>query len=309
MPGAYAHIAVVNAAQKESDAAGLRKVTSRNLARDLKYLELGAVSPDYPYLALKSGQAAWADNMHYTNTSMLLKAGVATVRTLPVATQARATVWLMGLAAHMATDMTIHPVVELRVGEYSQNKGGHRRCEMHQDAYIFPLVMNVGETAMTEHLASGIATCHSRSDADCIDESVLATWMPMLRAAYPAMYLESLPEPNTWHAGFQRVLGTLGKASHLFPFARHVAADANINYPMADQIDESYIVGLHTPEGPMDYLPLFERAKRNVLQVWKGIDEALESSESKFLNTLEDWNLDTGRSVSTGRHVFWGALA
>lgn len=66
MPGAYAHIAVVNAAQKWSDTVGLRKVTSRNLARDLKYLEFGAVSPDYPYLALKSGQAAWADNMHYT---------------------------------------------------------------------------------------------------------------------------------------------------------------------------------------------------------------------------------------------------
>jgi hypothetical protein len=180
---------------------------------------------------------------------------------------------------------------------------------MHQDAYIFPRVMNVGETAMTEHLASGIATCHSRTDADCIDGAVLATWMPMLCAAYPAMYLESLPEPNTWHAGFQRVLGTLGRASHLFPFARHVAADVNINYPMADQIDESYIVGLRTPEGPMDYLPLFERARTNVLQVWKGIDEALESGESEFLNTLEDWNLDTGRSVATGRHVFWGVLA
>ena len=68
-------------------------------------------------------------------------------------------------------------------------------------------------------------------------------------------------------------------------------------------------MGLRTPEGPMDYLPLFERARTNVLQVWKGMDEALETGDSKFLNTLEDWNLDTGRSVATGRHVFWGVLA
>ncbi len=309
MPGAYAHIALVNAAQKWTDTAGLRKKTSRNLARDLKYLELGAVSPDYPYLALKSGQASWADHMHYTNTAALLKAGVATVRALPPSRQDRASVWLMGVAAHMTTDMTIHPVVELRVGEYGQNKGEHRRCEMHQDAFIFPRVMNVGETAMTEHLVSGIATCHSYADVDCIDEAVAATWMPMLCAAYPAMYSQSLPEPDTWHAGFQRVLGTLGRANHLFPFARHVAADLNISYPLSDHIDDSYIAGLRTPEGRIDYLALFERARENVLLVWKGIDEALETGESQFLNTLEDWNLDTGRSVMTGKYVFWGAVS
>lgn len=309
MPGAHAHIAVVNAAQKESDAAGLRKVTSRNLARDLKYLALGAVGSDHPHHALKARQAARADTMHYTHTSALRKAGVATVRALSAATQGRATVWLMGLAAHMATDMTIHPVVKIRGGEYSPNKGGRRCCEMHQDACIFPRVMNVGETAMTEHRASGIATRHSRSDADCIDEAVLSAWMPMLCAAYPAIYLESLPEPNTWNAGFQRVLKTLGKASHLFPFARHAAADVNINHPTADQIDERYIAGLRTPEGSMDYLPLFKRARTHVLQACKGIDEALETGASGFLNTLEDWNLDTGRSAATGQLVFWRVLA
>lgn len=308
MPGAYAHIAVVNAAQKWTDTVGLRKKTSRDLARNLKYLELGAVSPDYPYLALKSGQSSWADHMHYTNTAALLKAGVATVRVLPPPLQGRATAWLMGVAAHMATDMTIHPVVELRVGEYSQNKDDHRRCEMHQDAFIFPHVMNVGETAMTEHLESGIATCHSFADASCIDEAVAATWMPMLCAAYPAMYTHSLPEPDIWHAGFKRVLGTLGSASHMFPFARHVAANMNINYPMSDQVDDSYIFDLRTPEGRMDYLPLFDRARKNVLEVWNGIDEALETGESQFLDTLEDWNLDTGRSVVTAKYIFWEAV-
>jgi len=120
MPGAYAHISIVNAAQKRTAGAGLRRQTSFSLSRNLKYLELGAVSPDYPYLAF--GQAKWADNMHYSNTSILLRSGVGAVRNLPEDKRARATAWLCGFAAHMAADMTIHPVVEIKVGPYKDNK-------------------------------------------------------------------------------------------------------------------------------------------------------------------------------------------
>ena len=52
MPGAYAHLSVVNDAQKHAETAGLRDETLYYLARDLKFVELGVVSPDYPYLAL-----------------------------------------------------------------------------------------------------------------------------------------------------------------------------------------------------------------------------------------------------------------
>ena len=70
----------------------------------------------------------------------------------------------------MTTDMTIHPVVELRVGPYKGNEGEHRRCEMHQDAFIFPRVMNVGDTGLSEHLATGIGACHAADDEDELDE-------------------------------------------------------------------------------------------------------------------------------------------
>ncbi len=137
MPGAYAHIAVVNDAQKRAGSAGLRDDTLVSLGLFLKYAELGAVSPDYPYLTLKRGQKKWADAMHYTRNASLLRAGVAAVTKLPPDLQSKATAWLLGFAAHMTTDMTIHPVVELRVGPYKGNEGEHRRCEMHQDAFIF----------------------------------------------------------------------------------------------------------------------------------------------------------------------------
>ncbi|MNH24085.1 hypothetical protein D3C79_840020 [compost metagenome] len=59
----------------------------------------------------------------------------------------------------------------------------------------------------------------------------------------------------------------------------------------------------------MDYPALFERARANVLLVWKGLDDALVHGRSDELDRLEDWNLDTGRSVATGKLVFWGAAA
>jgi hypothetical protein len=301
-------MALVNSARPLTQEAGLRDSTSASVGQYLKYVELGAVSPDYPYLALKAGQTGWADRMHYTKTATLLRAGVVEVRALKDAERERALAWLLGMAAHMTTDMTIHPVVEKRVGPYAQNKDAHRRCEMHQDAFIFPRIMNVGETVVSNHLKSGIATCGSTKDPSLLDEAIAGIWTRMLQTTYPTEFAASPPEPSTWHGGFQRVLGALGAAGRLFPFARHVAADANLNYPITAGIDQSYILNLQTPESAMDYADIFARARKNVLGVWKGMDEAVEHGDSKLLASLEDWDLDTGRSVGTRKYVFWGAV-
>lgn len=305
MPGAYAHIAVVNDAQKRAGSVGLRDDTLVSLGLFLKYAELGAVSPDYPYLTLKRGQKKWADAMHYTRNASLLRAGVAAVTKLPPDLQSKATAWLLGFAAHMTTDMTIHPVVELRVGPYKGNEGEHRRCEMHQDAFIFPRVMNVGDTGLSEHLATGIAACHAADDEDEVDPVVGEVWLTMLEAAYPNDLAKAPPLPSAWHWGFRAVLATMAGTNHLFPFARHVSSDLNLSYPATSDIDSSYILQLRTPEGPMDYEMIYERARVNVLAVWKGIDEALIEGRSDALDRLEDWNLDTGRSVQTGQLVLW----
>jgi hypothetical protein len=305
MPGAYAHISVVNDAQKRADAAGLRDDTLASLGLYLKYVELGAVSPDYPYLALRPGQKKWADAMHYTHNATLLRAGVAAVAKLPPDVQPKATAWLLGFAAHMATDLTIHPVVELRVGPYKGNEGEHRRCEMHQDALIFPSVMSVGDTGLSEHLATGIAACHAEGEADMIDPVVGHVWEAMLAAAYPDEPGDDPPLLSAWHRGFRDILSTMAGANHLFPFSRHVSAKLNLAYPEAKDIDASFIRQLRTPEGPMDYEAIYQRARGNVLAVWKGLDDALIHGRSDALDQLEDWNLDTGRSVQTDRLVFW----
>ena len=36
--------------------------------------------------------------------------------------QQKGLAWLLGYCAHVATDVTIHPVVEMKVGPYDENK-------------------------------------------------------------------------------------------------------------------------------------------------------------------------------------------
>lgn len=305
MSGAYTHLAVTNDARPLAAKAGLRRNTLKALGLHLKYVELGAVSPDYPYLCLNRGQTVWADLMHYTNTAKLVRAAVAEVHKLSPDQQSQAMAWLFGFAAHITTDMTIHPVVELKVGPYKGNEAAHRLCEMHQDAYIFPRVLNAGATNLTEHLSTGIATCCDEHNEDRLNPAVELVWLAMLREAYPDRFEKEPPTPSAWHSGFKGILTTLSKANHLFPFSRHVSAKAGVTYPSANEVDSQYIQKLATPEGPKNFDEIYMRARDNVVAVWKGLDDALVNGKSAALDQLEDWNLDTGRSISTGKLVFW----
>ncbi|MNV19034.1 hypothetical protein D3C71_1098770 [compost metagenome] len=302
MPGAYAHITAVNWAKSRA-RDGLSKESLYALGKRFAFAELGCVSPDYPYLG--PGQAFWADQMHYKNTANLLRSGVAGVKSLNGVAREKATSWLLGLACHMTADMTIHPIVEKIVGPYELNKGAHRLCEMHQDTFIFSQ-LNLGDVGLTNHLATGIGSCSTPRNSLALDPSIKALWLQMLAASYSGTDQGDAPEPrpDLWHAGFCTVLKAVGTATALFPFARHVAADNGLVYPALQEVSKTYVKALSTPEGVMDYGQVFDRAVENIIQVWTGIDKALSGSYT-YLNALEDWNLDTGRSQATGKYVFW----
>lgn len=305
MSGAYTHLAIANDARPLAARAGLRSSTLKALGLHLKYVELGAVSPDYPYLCLDRRQTVWADLMHYTSTAKLVRAAVSAVHRLPPDLQPQATAWLFGFAAHITTDMTIHPVVELKVGPYKGNEAAHRRCEMHQDAYIFPRVMNAGATNLTEHLSTGIAACGDSQNEDRLHKAVEQVWLSMLKDTYPDRFAKEPPTPSAWHSGFKGIVTSLSKANYLFPFSRHVTANAGLTYPPERDVDKQYLEDLATPEGPKSFDEIYAKARDNVVAIWKGLDDALVLGHSPELGRLEDWNLDTGRSVSTGQLVFW----
>lgn len=307
MSGAYTHLTIANDARALARKIGLRKATLAALGTHLKYVELGAVTPDYPYLATDRSQTPWADAMHLQQTGDLFRAAVQAIHQAPGTSQPKLTAWLFGWASHVATDMTIHPVIELKVGPYLGNEKAHRICEMHQDAHLFPR-MNVGSAALSQHLASGIATCNAADNADALDPVIEQVWLASLIKTYPDHAATNAPKPSAWHRGFRRMLALVADANHLFPFARHVGISLGLNYPRHEDIDPQYVRALKTPEGPMDLDPIYERARANVLEMWRGLDEALVSGRSDALDALEDWNLDTGRSLATQQLVLWSPL-
>lgn len=304
MSGAYTHITIANEARALARKTSLRRTTLAAIGTHLKYVELGAVSPDFPYLCIDLSQNPWADAMHHTNSASFLRAAVAAIHGSSTEQQPRQIAWLLGFASHIMTDMTIHPVIELKVGPFIGNETAHRVCEMHQDAYLFPR-LNVGSAALTQHLKTGIATCNGTEDSDDLDPAIARVWFDALVATHPGMAASNAPDPGAWHKGFRKVLSLVSNVSRLFPLARHVGINYGLTYPLPEEVEEQYTQSLATPEGPMDLDPLYERARSNVLEMWKGLDAALVHGRSDELDALEDWNLDTGRSVTTNKLVLW----
>lgn len=306
MPGAYAHLTLVNLAREPARleaGPGIPGAAALALGRWFKYCELGAVSPDYPYLALKGSATAWADLMHYERTGDAVKAGVEVVRGLSGFDKEKAFAWLLGYAAHVITDTTIHPVIELKVGPFAQNKTAHRRCEMHQDAYIFRR-MNLGGVGLSEHLDSGISSCGPADGS--LDPVIANTWREMLRRCHAGPFAAHPPDIDGWHKAFQFMVDKIASnGNRLLPVARHVAVSCGLTYPADNEIDgPEYIDRLATPHGLLPYDRIFDKALGHVVEGWHLIASGVFKGDNGYKTAFWDWDLDTGRD-GTGGLVLW----
>ncbi|WP_243336845.1 zinc dependent phospholipase C family protein [Anaeromyxobacter soli] len=305
MPGAYAHLTLVAIAREpaELEAAGVSEQAIVALLDFAKYCELGAVSPDYPYLAITHpAQKEWADAMHYVRTREVISSGITRLRTMQGDAARKCLAWLLGYAAHVTTDMTIHPVVEKKVGPYRGNELQHRICEMHQDAYIFQR-LELGGIEFAEYLDHGIAACSSPSDHDRLDGDVATLWTQVLGEVYAGTPMPQ-PDPDAWHRGFRRGVDKFAESGrYLFPLARHVAQGHGLVYPLKHEIDRQFIDDLLTPSGArLPYDLIFDRAVANVRAQWALIAAELAGGPL-YASAGGTWNLDTGRDGD--RYVFW----
>jgi hypothetical protein len=306
MPGAYAHLTVVNQARDtfRLETAGVPIPAILAVLRYMRFCELGAVSPDYPYLDLmQSDSKQWADLMHYERTGEPIKTGIEIVRKLRGEDQQIALAWLMGYAAHVVTDVTIHPVIERLVGVYAQNTRAHRECEMHQDAYIFQK-MKLGEVGQSEHLDSGIWGCCDTPDSGQLHPAVLNTWQQILAACYPAQYVANEPDLNRWHRGFKRIVDKAEDGNRLPHFARQAGVTAGLTYPAIGDIQARCVFDLATPGGKMHYDAVFAKAQDNVDAMWALIGKAVFENDDAYLAAVPNCDLDTGRDKH-GQYAYW----
>ncbi|MBM4276619.1 MAG: zinc dependent phospholipase C family protein [Deltaproteobacteria bacterium] len=318
MPGSYAHITLVNLASEkrrllEIEGFPREAVDAANLQS--RFLELGSISPDYPYLDVTSGDSKnWADAMHYTHTCQAIYVGAELVRGLTQGLgKEKCLAWLMGYTAHVITDMCIHPVVELKVGPYESNATEHRRCEMHQDVFIFPH-LGTGMPQTAEHLRSTILTCGAANNEKQLDPDVKGLWGELLRRVHPTVFADDPPDMDKWHQRCCTILEKLLPTSSRFVgFARHVCDGLGFSYPAPDEIKMgTYIKNLIVPspkgvERRMHYNDIFDLAIACVQKVWIDVTRHALGQGDFIAFRNDEWDLDTGRNKlaeEKGR-VFW----
>ncbi|MEP7073734.1 MAG: zinc dependent phospholipase C family protein, partial [Nitrosospira sp.] len=269
-----------------------------------KFCIVGAVAPDYPYLdIMDSNSCAWADVMHKRHAVALLRNGVARIRDMAdVNVRQKCIAWLFGFASHAATDGTIHPVVNLKVGPYEQNKTEHRRCEMSQDVYAHSR-LNLGVLDFNQQISTNVADTSDVDNPDRMDPDVAQLWQDLLTGIYSGLdpQLQS-PKIHDWHNAMHRMMKIGESGNVLFPFARHVAAHQGLVYPVA--AETQYIQGLEVPGGlTMDFEEIFQKALNNVVELWGWLALSLQKQDSS-LDTLTSWSLDTGIDEND-RMVYW----
>nr|WP_319583256.1 zinc dependent phospholipase C family protein [uncultured Pseudodesulfovibrio sp.] len=273
----------------------------------LKFLELGAVGPDYPYLSVLHHDAQhWADAMHHNRVGDRLKAGIEFVRGLTGPARDKSFVWLLGFASHIATDVTIHPVVTEKVGEYEENKADHRTCEMHQDVHIFQQ-MQFGPISQAELIRTRIGACNAPGGDGTLDPDVLSTWENMMTSVSdPAERKEHPLDVNGWHRNFKSILDKAEETSRLPALARHVLDGLGIVYPRVDEVKQTYIKALKVPGGGvMHYDEIFQKALHNVRALWSVVGRGCFGIDDEYERAIYNWDLDSGKRTEDGQLQYW----
>jgi len=308
MPGAYAHITLVNLAKEPArleKVPGFPEPAIAAVMKNFRFTELGAVSPDYPYLAVGDAKAAaWADLLHHVKIGDVIKSGIEAVARRKGEEQQKAFAWLSGFVAHVVTDVTIHPVVQLKVGPYVGNEKAHRICEMNQDAYIFQR-MNLGEIGLSEHLTSGIWGCCDKPGSGKLDPVIEKLWQEMFAKNYPVEHQANPPDIHKWHKSFNTWVNKIGEEGNkLMPLARHVGVGLGLTYPEAKNTDLQFLQSLKTPIGPMHYDQVFDKALANVVEAWRFVGGAIYANETQYQTFFGNWDLDSGEN-EVKKPVYW----
>jgi len=311
MAGAYAHLTVVSKAlnDMELEELGLSNEALIALEEWSPFTSLGSVSPDYPYLALGERHNKWADAMHLDmRTKAFILKGIEEVKNITDEDEKnKAFAWLCGTAAHIVTDVVIHPVVELKVGPYEGNEAAHRNCEMHQDVYIYFKETGYGEISQTEHLSTFSKECGNNGNTGELNRTIISVWSTMLKELNSEEYENNPPEFDSWHNRFHKLVSAIEESQKLPSLSRHVIGlDGGMIYPEFDEVNKiEYIENLQVPgDTTMHYDDIFNKAVKQVQQTWKVLDEAVYKNGTLQLEYFADWNLDNGRT-SSDKLEYW----
>lgn len=324
MAGTFAHIMLADTLCQNSDTLDgiptLTPVMKRALMTFGNFCELGAVSPDTPYLKLLNTEAAgWANIMHYWKIADFIRRAIPRVFEMDFRTTGsqKCLAWLFGYAAHVVTDLSVHPVINLRVGPYEQNKLQHRLCELNQDVYIFHK-LGFGDISTAEYIKRcGIGSCSDQEDSHKLDPTIRDLWcmclkdvpVDSIRMKNGALAPKGQPDPDNWFDYFVLMIDKFAEEGGRFPcLARDIVEAKGLVYPQLDEVDPTFIQGLNLPDGTVtDYDHVFEQTRKNIAATWQHLGAALDKGDPNLF-ALANGNLDTGLDDKSPL-IFWEVVA
>lgn len=325
MAGGYTHLTLVRSAIRE----GRRKIPPLQDVLDYwgRFAYLGGVSPDYPYLGL---DADWADLMHKGKTDQMIKYAMPLLHREridhPNGQEWRQQfAWLLGFVSHLIADVTIHPVVNIRVGKYELNKDDHRRCEMNQDVWIYREITGL-DLHVSDNMKGEIRSCGTAID---LNDDVENLWKVCLETTFSPRRLQD-NQIDKWHAFFIKMIDLAEIGRKIPVFGRHMASGAWA-YPANEELDQSYFSKVEVPvspsvkntldltspdfEQPQDrgqptsFAAVFEKTLNHILEAWGVLSDDLFGNNtnlgSQHTIVFDDWSLDTGIDNNTKSLRLW----
>jgi hypothetical protein len=202
--------------------------------------------------------------------------------------------------------VTIHPIVQAKVGNYAENQRQHRVCEMNQDSYIYRR-MNLGEIGESDYFAVTVAQCCDPNNPSQLDSDIVSLWEGMLNDVHHERFNVCPPDSSYWHQRFvERVDAGTKCTVRLFPLAGAIATKMELAYPDYNRIDMNFIEEQLVPsEKPffLHYDEIFDHAAGNVTVLWRHVEQSMHDNR-EILPSMGEWNLDNGCD-ERGRLVFW----
>ncbi|MCL2876058.1 MAG: zinc dependent phospholipase C family protein [Betaproteobacteria bacterium] len=324
MAGIFTHLAVVRSIYANYDRLSAISELTPEIKFALQmysnFVDLGAITPDCPYFYLTDFDeeaVSWAEVMHYCRTGDFVREAIAKLRNenhTEKNTQ-KAIAWLFGYTSHLVTDLTVHPVIKLKVGEYATNKSRHRFCELQQDAYMFFRTLGM-EAAEANYLkGAGIKSCTNDSRSTKLHNKTAELWNHCISAVKPSYddvdytvgrIPNKAPRPKTWFRWFCEMIDKGAENGHQVPILSYFLLKYGFALPKnQNAIDMSYVSGLATPDGRnVDFPVIFEMAVNHTIEYWTELAAALHPKSPKLFS-LVNANLDNGKIAKSDALVFW----